>query len=161
MTETDKYLVQSRSQAKSSCIKVPEICNVDKGLIPHVKPEHQKSVVAPSTHPTPPTHCTSPMHQTQIIDQGLPTNIVLPIPKPRIRKGRAGIRRKPRVTLPIPKPIQTPAPPIPTPAPREVQPLPEPEAQAQERTIPQHHVPMEPLPLVHPTPVSITQPVEH
>ena len=83
-----------------------------------------------------------------------------PIPKPRIGQGRAGIRRKPRVTLPIPKPIQTPAPPIPTPAPRAVQPLAEPVAQSQERTILQHHVPMEPLPLVDPTPASITQPVE-
>ena len=127
---TDKYLVQTRSQVKSSGIKVPEVHSAEKGLIPHVKPECQKSVVAPTTFPTPPTHHTRPTHQTQTIDQGLPTNIMPPIPKPRIRQGRAGIRRKPRVTLPIPKPIQTPAPPIPTPAPRTVQPLPEPVAQS-------------------------------
>ena len=107
------------------------------------------------------------MHQTQTINQGPPTNNIPPIMKPRIRQGRAGIRRKPRVAPPIPKPIQTlapqittPAPQIPPPAPRAVQPLPEPVAQSQERRISQHHVPTEPLPLVHPTPASITQPIE-
>ena len=37
---TDKYMVQTRSQAKSTGIKVPEVHGIDKGLIPHVKPEH-------------------------------------------------------------------------------------------------------------------------
>ena len=40
--ETDKYLVQTRSQTKSSRVKVPEVHGVDKGLIQHVKPEHKK-----------------------------------------------------------------------------------------------------------------------
>ena len=40
-TETDQYLVQTRSQAKSSGIKVPEVHGVEKGLIPHMKPEHK------------------------------------------------------------------------------------------------------------------------
>ena len=99
------------------------------------------------------------MYQTQPIDQGLPTSIVPPIPKPRIGQGRAGIRRKPKVAPPTPKPIQTPVPPIPTPAPRAVQPLPEPVVQLQERTLPQHHVPAAPLLIVHPTSAHITQPI--
>ena len=49
---TDKYLVQTRSEAKSGGIKVSEVHSVDKGLIPHVKPECQKSVLAPTTCPT-------------------------------------------------------------------------------------------------------------
>ena len=35
--KTDKYLVQTRSQAKSSGIKIPEIHGANKGLNPHVK----------------------------------------------------------------------------------------------------------------------------
>ena len=70
LTGTDKYLVQTRSQAKLSGIKVPEVHGVDKGLILHVKPEDKKSVVAPTTCLTPPTHHTRSMHQTQTIDQG-------------------------------------------------------------------------------------------
>ena len=38
-TETNKYLIQTRSQTKSSGIKVPEIHGINKGLNPHVKPE--------------------------------------------------------------------------------------------------------------------------
>ena len=159
-TETDKYLVQTRSQAKSSGVKVPEVHSADKGLIPHIKPECQKSVVAPTTCPTPPTCHTKPMYQTQTIEQGPPTNIMPSVPKPRIGQGKTGIRRKPRITPPIPRAIQTPAPPIPYPAPRAAQPLPESVAQLQERTIPWHHMPVEPPPLVHPTPASITQPIE-
>ena len=40
-TETDKYLVQTRSQAKSSRVKVPEVHGIEKCLIPHVKPDRQ------------------------------------------------------------------------------------------------------------------------
>ena len=75
--ETDKYLVQTRSQTKSSGIKV-QVHSADIGLILHVKPEHQKSVA------TPPTCQTEPTHQTQPIDKGQPTNIVPPIPKSKI-----------------------------------------------------------------------------
>ena len=63
--DMDKFLVWTRSQTKSSGIRVPVVHGADKGLIPHVKPEHQKSVVAPTTHPIPPIHHTRPMHQTQ------------------------------------------------------------------------------------------------
>ena len=89
-----------------------------------------------------------------------PTNVVPPLPKPRVGQGRAGIRRKPKITPPIPKPIQTPAPPTPTPVPRAVQPLSGPVVQLQERTLPQHHVPAASPPLIHPTPASTTQPVK-
>ena len=150
-TGTDKYLVQTRSPTKSSGIKVSDVHGANKGLILHLKPEHQKLVAIPTTCPTPPMHHLRPIHQTQSTDQRLPTNAVRPLPKPRIGQGRAGIRRKPKITLPIPKPVQTPTSPIPTPAPRTVQPLPEPITQSQEKTLPQHHVPAALLPLVQPT----------
>ena len=47
MTEDDKYLVQTSSQAKSSGIKVPEVHGIEKRLVPHVKPERQKVVKPP------------------------------------------------------------------------------------------------------------------
>ena len=34
----DKYLVQTRSQMKSSGVKLPEVHGVEKGLDPHIKP---------------------------------------------------------------------------------------------------------------------------
>ena len=77
----DKYLVQTRSQAKSSRVKGPEVHGIEKSLVPHVKPERQKSV-------------------------NLPMDKRPPIPKSRIGQGRAGIRRKMRI---VPS-IQTPAP---------------------------------------------------
>ena len=40
--KTEKYLVQTRSQAKSSGIKVPEIQGTNKGLNPYVKPGKQR-----------------------------------------------------------------------------------------------------------------------
>ena len=83
MTEDDICLVQTRSQAKSSGVKVPDVHGIEKSLVLHVKPEILKSVVK------------------------LPTDKRLPIPKPRIGKGRAGIRRKARVVLPTQTPIQT------------------------------------------------------
>ena len=43
-TETNKYLIQTRSQANSGGIKVPEIHGVNKGINPHVKPERQKTI---------------------------------------------------------------------------------------------------------------------
>ena len=36
-TETNKYLIETRSQAKSSGIKVPEIHGANKGIHPHIK----------------------------------------------------------------------------------------------------------------------------
>ena len=76
-TETNKYLIQTRSQAKSSGIKVLEIHGVNKGLNPHVKPEKQRPL---------PTHSTPLTNPIQPVDKGLPTH---PIPKPRIGQVRA------------------------------------------------------------------------
>ena len=106
MTEGDKYLVQTRSQAKSSRVKVPEVHGIEKSLAPHVKPERQKSIK-------------------------LPMDKRLPIPKPRIGQGRAGIRRKLRIVLPL----QTPTPKAP-PA------LPETVTQSQETVQTEHQLPL-------------------
>ena len=81
--KTDKYLVQTRSQAKSSRIKIPEIHGINKGLDPHVNPGKQRPL--PSL----------PIHN---VDKGLPIH---PIPKPRIGQGRAGLRRKVKTNQPI------------------------------------------------------------
>ena len=112
--EMDKYMVQTRSQAKSSGVNVPEVQSVNKGLIPHVKPE--KSMIIPVACPIPHTCHLRPAHHTPSTDQGPPINAMPPLTKPRVGQGRAGIRRKPKVTLPIPKPIQIPIPPIPKPS---------------------------------------------
>ena len=146
-TEANKYLIQTRSQAKSSGIKVPQIHGVNKGINPHVKPERQRPL------PILPTHSIPTTNQTQPIDKGLPT---YPIPKPQ---GRAGLRRKIRTNQPTPLPKQMLAQPIPTPAPKEAPSLPESIVQAQENVQPQHHIPI-PLPqhqLVDPT--CIIQPI--
>ena len=78
--ENDKYLVQTRSQAKSSGVKLPEVHGIEKGLVLHVKPERQKPI-------------------------NPPTDKRLPIPKPRHGKGKAGIRRKARVVPPTQTPM--------------------------------------------------------
>ena len=93
--ETNKYLIQTRSQAKSSGIKVLEIHGVNKGLNPHIKPGRQRPL------PTLPMHSIPPTSLTQPVDKGLPTH---PIPKPRIGQGRAGLKRKIRTNQPIPLP---------------------------------------------------------
>ena len=84
-TETNKYLIQIRSEAKSSSIKVTEIHGVNKGLNTHVTPERQKLLPSQLTHSTPTTNLAHP------VNKGPPTQ---PIPKPRIGQGRAGLRRK-------------------------------------------------------------------
>ena len=81
--KTDKYLVQTRSQAISSDIKILEIHGTNKGLDPHVQPGKQRPL---------------PSLPIQSIDKGLPTH---PIPKPRIGQGRAGLRRKVKTHQPI------------------------------------------------------------
>ena len=40
----DKYLIQMRSQAKSSSIKLPEVCGMRKNLDPNLKPERQHTL---------------------------------------------------------------------------------------------------------------------
>ena len=64
--KNDRYLVQTRSQVKSSGIKLPEIHGANKGLDPHVQPGKQRSF---------------PSLPIKSIDKGPPTH---PIPKPRI-----------------------------------------------------------------------------
>ena len=48
--KTDKYLVQTRPQTKSSGIKIPEIHGANKGLNPHVKPGKQGPFPSLPTH---------------------------------------------------------------------------------------------------------------
>ena len=150
----DKYMVQTRVQVKG--IKLPEVHRAKKKLIPHIKPE--KSVQ--SACPTPPICHLRPIHYIPHIDQGLPTNTLLPVPKPRIGQGRAGIRRKPKVALPIPKVIQTPALLTPMPSPGTVQPLTESAVQSQDSMQTQHQVSIMPKPLIQPTPASIKMSLE-
>ena len=111
--KTNKYLVQTRSQAKSSSIKILEIHGTNKGLDAHVKPGKQRPL--PSL----------PIHS---VDKGPPTH---PIPKPRIGQGRARLRRKVKIHQPIPLPQQKPAQPVVTHVPKTLLPLPEPITKSQ------------------------------
>ena len=106
----DKYLVQTRSQVRSSGIRLPEIHGANKGLDPHVQPGKQKSF------------------PIQTINKGMPTH---PIPKPRIGQGRAGLRRKVNTLQPIPMPHLLPTQPITKHVQKAVVPLPEPTNQSQ------------------------------
>ena len=65
-TEANKYLIQTRSQVKSSDIKVPQIHGVNKGINLHVKPERQRPL------PTLPTHRIPPPNLAQPINKGPP-----------------------------------------------------------------------------------------
>ena len=76
----DRYLVQTRSQVRSSGIRLPEIHGVNKGLDPHTQPGKQK---------------TFPI---QTVNKEMPTS---PIPKPRIVQGRARLRRRVNTNQPI------------------------------------------------------------
>ena len=122
----DKYLVQTRSQVRSSGIRLQEIHGANKGLDPHVQPGKQKSF------------------PIQTINKGMPTH---PIPKPRIGQGRAGLRRKVKAPQPITSPHLLPAQPITEHDSRTVVPLPEPTNQSQShvqsqilpRPLSQHH----------------------
>ena len=149
-TETNKYQVQTRSQSKSSGIKVLEIHGVNKGINPHVKSGRQRPLLILPMCKILPTNLTPP------VDKGPPTH---PIPKPRFGQGRAGLRKKIKTNQPIPLPKQMLAQPIPTPAPKEALSLPEPIVQSQENVQPQHHIPI-PLPQQQPVdPTYIIQPI--
>ena len=108
----DKYLVQTRSQLRSSGIRLPEVHGANKGLAPHIQPGKQKSF---------------PM---QTLNKGMPIH---PIPKPRIGQGRAGLRRKVNTTQPIPLPCQLPTQPMTKHIQKPVIPLPEPRIQSQSK----------------------------
>ena len=112
----DKYLVQTRSQVRSSGIRLPEIHGANKVLDPHVQPGKQKSF------------------PIQTVNEGMPTHS---IPKPRIGQGRAGPRRKVKTPLPITLPHPLHAQPIIEHDSRTVMPLPEPTSQSQSQLQPQ------------------------
>ena len=123
----DKYLVQTRSQVRSSGIRLPEIHGTNKGLDPHVQPGKQMSF------------------PIQTVNKGMPTH---PIPNPRIGQGRGGLRRKVKAPQPITSPHPLPAQPITEHDSRTVVPLPEPTNQSQShvqsqilpRPLSQHHL---------------------
>ena len=83
-TEKNKYLIQTRSQAKFSGIKGPEIHGAKKGINSHIKLGRQRPL------PTLPMHSISPTNLAQPVDKGQPTH---PIPKPGIGKGRARLKK--------------------------------------------------------------------
>ena len=112
----DKYLVQTRSQVRSSGIRLLEIHGVNKGLDPHVQPGKQKSF------------------PIQTVNKGMPTH---PIPKPRIGQGRARLRRKVNTIQPILLPQQPPTQPVTKHIQKAVMPLPEPFTQSQSQVQPQ------------------------
>ena len=122
----DKYLLQTRSQVRSSGIRLLEIHGANKGLDPHVQPGKQKSF------------------PIQTINKGMPTH---PIPKSRIGQGRAGPRRKVKAPQPIISSHPLSAQPIIEHDSRTVMPLPEPTSQLQShvqpkilpRSLSQHH----------------------
>ena len=126
----DKYLVQTRSQVRSSGIRLPEIHGANKGLDPHIQPGKQK---------------TFPI---QTVNKGTPTH---PIPKPRFGQGRARLRRKVNTLQPIPLPHQPSAQPITKHIHKAVMPLPEPanqlQSQVQSQLVPRplsQHQPIDP-----------------
>ena len=76
----ERYLVQMRSQAKSSGVKLPEVHGVGKGLDPNILSE--KQIIQP---------LVSKVKVQQI------TQV-----KPRLGQGRAGLRcTKPKINQPI------------------------------------------------------------
>ena len=126
LPKKDKYMVQTRSQVRSSGIRLPEIHGANKGLDPHVQPGKQVSF------------------PIQTVNKGMPTH---PIPKPRIGQGRAGLRRKVKAPQPIASPHPLPVQPITEHDSRTAVPLPEPTNQSQShvqsqilpRQLSQHH----------------------
>ena len=121
--QTSKYLMQTRSQAKSSGIKLPEIHGMNKGLNPHIKLGKQRPLSTLPMHSIPPTSLVQP------VDKGPPTQ---PIPMPRIGQGRAGLRRKFKTSQPIPLPKQIAAQQTTTHVPKAELSLPEPIVKSQE-----------------------------
>ena len=130
MPGKDKYLVQTRSQVRSSGIRLPEIHGANKGLDPHAQPGKQRSV------------------PIQTVNKGMPTH---PISKPRIGQGRARLRRKVNILQPIPLPLQLPTQPMTKHIQKAVMPLPEPinqlQSHVQSQNLPRplsQHPPLDP-----------------
>ena len=111
--------MQTRSQIKSSGIKLPETHDTNKSLDPHVQPGKQRPF---------------PQLPIQTVDKGLPTH---PIPRPRIGQGRARLRRKVKTVQAISSSHLLPSQPITEHASRTVIPLPEPTDQSQSHVQPQ------------------------
>ena len=82
--EMDSYMVQTRTQAKSSSVSVPEVHDANKGLIPHVKTE--KSAIVTGACPIPPAHHLRPVYHNASTDQRLPTKAVPPYPNLELDK---------------------------------------------------------------------------
>ena len=81
----EKYLVQMRSQAKSSRVKLPEVHGVGKGLDPNILPE--KQITQPLVSKV----------KVQEISQV----------KPELGKGRAGLRcKKPQIKQPFAQSVE-------------------------------------------------------
>ena len=115
----DRYSVQTRSQVKSSSIKLPEIHGANKSLNSHVQPGKQMPF---------------PSLPMQTVDKGRPTH---PIPRPRIGQGRARLKRKVKPLQPISSPHSLPSQPMTEHIPKTVMPLPEPTDQSQSCIQPQ------------------------
>ena len=111
--------MQTRSQAKSSGIKILEIHGANKGLDPHVQPGKQRPL---------------PSLPIQSTDKGMPTHS---IPKPIIGQGRARQRKKVRTHQPIPLPHQPIVQPMTKHVQKTVMPLPESNVQLQIDVLPQ------------------------
>ena len=83
----ERYLVQIRSQARSSGIKLPEVHGVGKSLDPNILPEKQ-------------------------VKQPLVSKVKVPEPsqtKPRLGQGRAGLRcKKPQINQPTAQLVKQP-----------------------------------------------------
>ena len=131
----DKYLVQTRSQVRSSGIRLLEMHGANKELDPHIQPGRQK---------------TFPM---QTINKGMPT---CPIPKPRIGQGTARLRRKVNTLQPIPLPQQLPTQPMMKHIQKAVMQLPEPinqlQSHGQSQILPRllsQHPPIDPAHFLH------------
>ena len=141
--KSDNYLIQTRSQVRSSGVRLPEIHGANKGLNPHVQPGKQKSF------------------PTQTINKGMPTH---PIPKPRIGQGRAGIKRKVNTPQPIPLPRQLLSQPITKHIQKAVEPLPEPTNQSQghvqSQTLPRPSSQLHPIDPMH-IPQQIGPKIQH
>ena len=122
LPKTNKYLIQTRSQTKSSSIEVPEVHGANKGPNPHVRPGKQRPL------PRLPMHSLPPTLSVQHVDKEPPTH---PVPKPRIGQGRAGLKRKSKTNQPISLPKQVPTQSITSHVPKAALPLPEPIVQSQ------------------------------
>ena len=82
MEKSERYLGQTRSQIKSSGIKLPEVHGVSKNLDSNIQPEKQT---------------IRPLKENKILQE-----------KPRIEQARAGMmRRKPPIYQPIVQSAET------------------------------------------------------